>query len=445
MKHLIRPAALAVTGLAATLMLLLPASQAGAAVAGIEVATSIDLYASVDYVTSADGGSIPIWGLGDGPGRPQYPAPTLILQQGVTVTINLHNNLAVTTSLIFPGHDVAGGGACTGTAGLLTCEAAPGDSASYTFTAEQPGTYLYHSGTDPALQVEMGLVGAIVVRPFGFDPVNPTAYGHPDSAYDREYLFLLTEMDSRIHQAVEFDDDFTDTDFLGDYFADYWFINGRTGPDTMAGAGVSWLPTQPYNILPQMLPGETVLMRVVGGGRDPHPYHHHGNHALLIARDGRLLSTGPGAGADLAYEVFTTQTVPGETYDLLFTWTGEEMGWDIYGTPADDMPAHTCNGLSGPSPGFDPVTNEYCPDHGKPLPVVLPENLDLAFGAFWSGSPFMGSAGSLPPGEGGLNPNAGYTFMWHSHTEKELINNDIFPGGMLTMLIVQPPGTEIVE
>ena len=55
----------------------------------------------------------------------------------------------------------------------------------------------------------------------------------------------------------------------------------------------------------------------------------------------------------------------------------------------------------------------------------------------------MGAAGALPPGEGGLNPNSGYTFMWHSHTEKELTNNDIFPGGMLTMLIVEPPGTVI--
>ena len=30
--------------------------------------------------------------------------------------------------------------------------------------------------------------------------------------------------------------------------------------------------------------------------------------------------------------------------------------------------------------------------------------------------------------------------MWHSHTEKEMVNNDIFPGGMMTMLVVAPPG-----
>jgi hypothetical protein len=28
--------------------------------------------------------------------------------------------------------------------------------------------------------------------------------------------------------------------------------------------------------------------------------------------------------------------------------------------------------------------------------------------------------------------------MWHSHTERELTNYDVFPGGMMTMLIVEP-------
>ena len=68
---------------------------------------------------------------------------------------------------------------------------------------------------------------------------------------------------------------------------------------------------------------------------------------------------------------------------------------------------------------------------------------DLAFGGFYSGSPYLGTLGSLPPGEGGLNPNGGFSYMWHSHTEKELVNYDIFPGGMMTIMIVEPPNTVI--
>ena len=49
--------------------------------------------------------------------------------------------------------------------GLLTCEAAPGGTVTYTFTASAPGTHAYYSGTQGDLQIEMGLYGAIIVLP----------------------------------------------------------------------------------------------------------------------------------------------------------------------------------------------------------------------------------------------------------------------------------------
>jgi hypothetical protein len=33
--------------------------------------------------------------------------------------------------------------------------------------------------------------------------------------------------------------------------------------------------------------------------------------------------------------------------------------------------------------------------------------------------------------------------MWHSHNEKEIVNFDIFPGGMLTMLLIEHPDTPL--
>ena len=73
------------------------------------------------------------------------------------------------------------------------------------------------------------------------------------------------------------------------------------------------------------------------------------------------------------------------------------------------------------------------------FPVDPPHQQAVMNGQFYSGSPFLGTMGSLPPGEGGFNPNSGFLFMWHSHSEKEITNNDIFPGGMLTMMIIEPP------
>jgi len=438
--------------LAATL-LLLPA-LVEAAIDGTPVTGSITLYAKSDYVSAGDGGSLALWGLTTG-GRAQYPAPTLILNQGDTVTVNLVNELPAATSLVFPGHDVQ---SCTGAAGTLTCEAAASDgvtagTASYTFTATDAGTYLYHSGTDPDVQVDMGLFGAIVVRPYGFDLLHPQAYGDPASAYEREYLFVLSEMDPVVHDLMLFYGSIASANAwtLGDYLSRYWFVNGRTAPDTMAERDVYWLPTQPVNAMVMMHPGDRVLMRVVSAGRDLHPFHHHGNHSRVIARDGRLLSSGAGAGTDLSYQVFTIQAVPGETYDAIFEWTGKGLGWDAYGDPTDPAYAHDCvdsrDNRSGlpPADGYDDITWEYCADHGKPFPVLMPEQQDLVFGGFWSGSPYLGALGALPPGEGGMNPVGGYTFMWHSHTEKELTNDDIFPGGLMAMLLVVPPGQPVVE
>jgi hypothetical protein len=405
-------------------------------------------------VSTPDGGSLHFWGYEDlgnneGVGLPQYPGPTLILNQNDSVTINLTSQLPYNqcSSIVFPGHAVTASG---GSPGLLTRESCGAtDTVTYTFTASEPGTYMYHSGTEPELQIEMGLVGAIIVRPSAGESY---AY-NLDTAFDHEYLFLLTSMDPGVHAFAE-QGLFSQID-MTEYYAVYWFINGRAAPDDLADAFVAWLPHQPYNATPRMRPGEKLLMRIIGAGQDQHPFHFHGNNADQIARDGRLLAH--------PRSKFTTLSVPGQTVDQIFTWTGYQLGWDLYGpvagcTDADhDMqddynPDFTCHdnicaandlvnnetGAPG-ADGFDDTNWEYCPDHGKAIPVTLPEAQNMAFGGWWSGSPFMGDVEPLPPGEGGLNPFGGYFFMWHSHAEKELTNFDIFPGGMLSMMVVEPP------
>jgi len=405
------------------LILLLLLARSARAVDGVIDGISgpdFNLTARSGHITTPEGNSVFFWGFANGAGTVQYPGPTLIVNQGDMVTVTLNNTLPVNVSLVFPGQSVVAAeeiNAPTNAAGLLTMEAGTGGTVKYSFTAAQPGTYLYHSGTRIDLQMDMGLFGALIVRP----PTPNQAYGHSDSAYDCEYLFLLSEMDPKIHSLVE--RGLMDEVDTTAYFPAYWFINGRCAPDTMFPPFVIWLPTQPYNCMPMMYPGEKLLMRVIGAGRDLHPFHHHGNHSRVIARDGRLLESGAGLGSDLSYEVFTVQSIPGQTVDAIFTWTGEGMGWDIYGH----------------APGDPPAPGEDLNDHGKPFPVLLPSKGDLTYGGFWSGSPFLGTLGQLPPGEGGLNPMGGFVYMWHSHSEKEMTNNDIFPGGMMTMLMIHPP------
>lgn len=418
--------------------------QASATVDGI-TGTNFTLVAKAGLISTGDGQSLLGWGYANGTGLMQYPGPTVIVDQGELVTITLTNELAVPVSIVFPGQ--ANVTATGGDAGTITQEAPAGTPATpsgpvtYTFTASQPGTYLYHSGTQQDLEVEMGLIGALIVRPNTADPLHQ-AYEHQSSAFEREYLFLLTEIDPTIHRLVDFGM-MAQVDF-STYKPTLWFINGRNAPDTMSGAGnqASWLPYQPYNSMPQIYPGERALMRLIGAGRDLHPFHHHGNNAWIIARDGRLLQSAPGTGADLAESNFTITVVPGGTVDAVFTWTGEKLGWDIYGDPNVAETAHTCDNPTG----FDSVSHEYCPDHGRvfayngtTFPTTMPELQSLTFGGNWTGSPFLGQLAALPPGQGGNNPSGAFTFMWHSHTEYEMVNDDIFPGGMMTMMMIEHP------
>jgi hypothetical protein len=304
------------------------------------------------------------------------------------------------------------------------------------------------------------MYGAIIVLPAaapagcakGSYSLASSAYGHPATCYNREYLFQFAEMDSRIHQQAE------DQVLAGvpgplvvktePYQPNYYLINGRSMPDLMDTSYAPNYPNQPYNANPHMLPGDLVLMRVIGQGRNQHPFHFHGNHARVLARDGNLLTvmndtvTPPRLAGPL---LFTIPTVSGQSVDAIFTWTGQGLNWDVYGVNN----GHQCNGKNAPSAGFDPVTKEYCPDHNKPTPVTPPDPNIVANGLWYSGTPYLGLQSAnqtpLPPGQTRINPKAGYAYMWHSHNEREITTNDVFPGGMMMMLVIDPPGTAIDE
>jgi len=461
-------AAIAVAGL-------LPERSARAAVPGIQ-GPAFNLVASADWTSQPDGASIYSWGYGCEAGSTptylptqvsgscplmQLPGPTLIVTQDQTVTIKLTNLLpaaAGNTSIVFPGFQVITSG---GVPGLLAQEAAPGNPVTYSFKAITPGTHSYHSGTQPDLQVEMGLFGAIIVLPRAV-PSNCTkgefslasaAYDNPNTCYDREYLFQLSEMNSHIH-----DQAYAQVQACGTgpcprirvttepYRPNYFLLNGRSMPDGMDVPYSAALPHQPYNANPHMHPGELVLMRLIGQGRWQHPFHFHGNHARVLARDGNLIVSASDPNALAGPLLFTTPTVSGQTQDQIFTWTGKGLNWDVYNHAASDNIACTPDANGYHSVVGSPNYGEWCADHTKPIPVTPPDPTIVQIGQWYGGTPYLGvqNTGSFtstnePPGTLNQNPQAGYAYMWHSHNEREITTNNVFPGGMMSMLLVDPP------
>jgi len=527
-----------VTRLVAVLVVaaaLLLAGGAQAATPGINGtgtagAPVFNLDAAANYISQPDGAQIYSWGYGCAAGfaptfapavfttlhlgvcsNMQVPGPTLIVKEGDVVTVNLTNNLpagAGNTSIVFQGFQVCAGtitaGVCnanSGVAGLLTREATPGGTVSYTFVATTPGTRAYYSGTQSDLQIEMGLYGAIVVLPntvptgckaLGNDTgqklgigntgddfrLAPSAYDHPETCYDREYLFQFMELDPRIHTQAEAQvraiatcvssaSNICPTSLsvkTEPYHPTYFLINGRSMPDDMDVNYSPNYPHQPYNGNPHMHPGDLTLLRTIGQGRWEHPFHQHGNHVRILARDGNLLLSPNGNLAGPL--MFTTTTTPGVAMDGLFYYTGKGLNWDLYGhnpkSSSDNAKLPCIPDANGYNTGAPTAINyfEWCQDHDKPMqaapfgdvpsggPVTLPDPNIFTNGAWYGGSPYLGPnatvratgpTGTTPPSGTIANSptgEAGFAFMWHSHNEREITTSNVFPGGMLMMMLV---------
>jgi len=372
------------------------------------------LTAKAGSISLTDGNIVPMWGYAPGGVHGfQYPGPVLCVDQGATVTVVLHNTLPADVSIVFPGQqDVLADGAPAqavldglGTlTSLVKPAAANGGSVTYSFVAGEPGTYLYYSGTDPVRQVKMGLAGALIVRPaLGANFV----YNSADTQFnpDAEFMLFLSEIDPLLNHAVSQGLPFD----MDTYHPRYWLINGRGLPDTLAPNHASWLPNQPYGGLIRTYPYDAttnpypVLVRYLSVGTDDYPFHPHGNHFRVIARDGRLLK-GP-LGEDTSYEKFTDVVGPGQTIDTLFTW-------------------HDAN-------QWNEMTN--------PIPDPIPAVQDMVFGMWWSGSPYLGMMGSMPPGMMTLNQCGEYYIIAHNHALHQIVAWDVPMAGMATFIRVDPP------
>jgi FtsP/CotA-like multicopper oxidase with cupredoxin domain len=420
--------------------------------------------------------------------------------QTVTVTLTNNLPAAAgNTSILFPGFNVTATGGVTGLL-TQEAQPGGASVVTYTFTASSPGTRAYYSGTQSDLQVEMGLYGAVIVLPSavpascssGLAASNVAAqanwgetdfrlahaaYDHAKSCYDREYLFQFSEMDPNIHTQALAQVTASGSCVAGapgcslqvptePYHPAYFMINGRSMPDDMDPNYAVEYPHQPYNGNPHMHPGEQVLLRIVGQGRWQHPFHEHGNHVRILGRDGNLILS-QGDASNLAGPLlFTTTTTPGLAMDGIFYWTGKGLNWDAYAhdtTSTDPLAKLPCTpDANGYNTGAPTAINyfEWCQDHNKPVqaapfgdvasggPVTLPDPNILTNGPWYGGSPYLGanattravgSTGTTPPSGTIANSpggEAGFAFMWHSHNEREITTSNIFPGGMLMMMLV---------
>ncbi|RWM21440.1 MAG: DUF4396 domain-containing protein [Mesorhizobium sp.] len=221
----------------------------------------------------------------------QVPGPRLHIRQGDRVRINVTNRLPESTTIHW--HGLILPNEMDGPAEITQEPIPPGGSYRYEFTADQSGTYFYHSHDHVDRQQALGLYGALII-----DPANP----QDEIAADHDYVIQLQEWLMREGLT------FPSMPMDGGQ-PNYFTINGRAYPSTDTI---------------RMKVGETLKVRFIGTNNGfVHPMHIHGGPFEVVARDGETIPESARFLAD------TVNVGPGQRYDVV--WQARRPGkWLIH-------------------------------------------------------------------------------------------------------------------
>lgn len=389
---------------------------------------SYTLYATDGWVTVPDGNVMYVFGFNDTGimGQVQFPAPMIWANVGDEVLINFVNlGFKYRTDLEDP-HTVH----LHGIHSVPYHDGFPelsfaipmGESFTYKFMAHAEGTYMYHCHVEAVEHVQMGMYGPLVI----YGGAQTKIYGRN---YTKEYIWLLSELDSRWHKAMEpgaaeleIPEILQTSPAIGyaewlriNYRPDYWMVNGMAFPDTLRtetemplvtkdpndASFVAGLQNQVFvaNGLPahaglqrsafvDAMPDEPILVRIINMGFQTHALHLHGQHYEIIGTDARplphLQTTGRRGGNE-RYEKFTINIGSGETYDTIVNFDSANL----------------------------------CMSQAQ---VPQPE-----------ASPFPGETGPF------YDPAGPYVYAAHCHDDNHVTNQGVYPGGMVAPVKVQRP------
>jgi FtsP/CotA-like multicopper oxidase with cupredoxin domain/zinc transporter ZupT len=202
------------------------------------------------------------------------PGPTLVVQQGDRVVIDYRNEQSVPDTLHLHGiHEIPV--SMDGVAGISQPLVMQGQSYRYVFTADTPGTFIYHSHDNEEM-LDSGLYGAIVVLP---------AHVTAAERADRDDVEVLSSW--AIQSLSE----------------NHFTVNGKE---------------YPYTAPIEVRKGQRVRIRWINiSGESMHTMHTHGHYQRIVARDAQPVTyqdvedtvlLGPGQRVDV---IVVANQIPG--------------------------------------------------------------------------------------------------------------------------------------
>ena len=282
----------------------------GLAASDAAAQTAVHLIAApvMKAITLPNGGtvSVPMWGYAvdvddsgtvNGSEVVSVPGPRIVAGAG-TLTVTLTNLLPEPTSLVIPGQPFAALAAdparnADGRARSMTPETAVGATGTYTFPNVKTGTFLYQSGSHPAVQVQMGLYGAMTK-----DQAAGVAYA--GVSYDHEVLLVYSEIDQGLHEAVNAGTYGTvagPTSTIN-YTPSLFLINGESYTAAMAASAAGTA-------------GQVTLLRMLNAGLRTHVPQLDNGTLSIVAEDGNKLP--------FSQKQSGVMLAAGKTHDALWT------------------------------------------------------------------------------------------------------------------------------
>jgi len=341
-----------------------------------------------------------------------------------------------------------------------TDEAPP--KATYFFHPEDPGTLMYHCHVEASEHVQMGMYGALVIYPsmeslarngitksrksgcWKFNgkeqhhiPKTATnrnfVYNNIHSYFDKEYVMLLSDIDSEWHKSVSIKnnpDPFNPVNFK----PDFWLINGRAFPDTLLPHPLSVgndqnLTQINYESYVHVKTNEKFLLRMINMGYQVVPWHIHGWHFMVVGKDAhispflKLSENSKHLDHQLTQMGFTVAIGSGETYDLIITADDKRGLYRKYIVKGKDCFDCLCKQLR----------EIQCTDASaifnipeEPVHCTNPQLINYI------------EICNQPHG----NPNDQFFpqfYPMHNHDDYKVTNYGVYPGGQLTFIQTDAP------
>lgn len=238
---------------------------------------------------------MPIWGYNG-----KVPGQEIRVTQGDFVEVTLKNTLSDPVTIHWHGYPLHS--AMDGVPGLNQDAIRQGESFTYKFSADVPGTYWYHSHQEGSTQVDKGLYGAFIVEPKAWEKPDKDftlildEWAENNGSMDSmEAMPGMGETNETFNSAEEAS--LAEEESMQDMYNIYT-VNGKSG-DLIT----------PLNV--QL--GDVVRLRLINAGYRSHAVHIPGTNISVVSTDGQEIN-----GAQVIKDKLVNLS-PGERYDIEFT------------------------------------------------------------------------------------------------------------------------------